>query len=346
MKIRQVTDLLDAARDAKCRWTLSVAAPHEESVLQAVAEACRQGFARAVLFGSRSQIDQAARDAGVILPADLITIVETGDDTAMARESTRCVLTGGADVLVKGLLSTSLLMRTVLQQDPGPRGSKFMSHVGVFNDPVSGRLMLLTDAGINIAPNVQRKFQIVQHAVRVAHALGIAEPKVAMLAAVEKLNYPAMPATLDAALVARIAASGAIPNAIVEGPFALDNVVSPASAGKKNVAGRVAGCADILCGPDIETSNALYKALQTFCGVTFASVVVGASRPVAVPSRVDSMQTKLMSIALACLLSGKPSAETAGPRRLSDLGLGSVQGLVPTASDPGNPPPGEGVACN
>ena len=145
-----------------------------------------------------------------------------------------------------------------------------------------------------------------QNAVDVAHALGIAEPKVAMLAAVESLNYPAMPATLDAALVARIAASGAIPNAIVEGPFALDNVVSPTAADKKKLGGRVAGCADILCGPEIETANVLYKALQTFCGVTFASVVVGASKPIAVPSRVDSMQTKLMSIALACLLSGKP----------------------------------------
>ena len=307
MKVQHVTDILAAVKASGNRWTLSVAAPHEDSILGAVSEACQQGFARAVLFGHRDQIELTARKAGITLPEDLFSFVETTDDSNTARESTHFALTGKADVLVKGLISTSLLMRTVLHQDPGPRGSKFMSHIGVFDDPVSGRLMLLTDAGINIAPNVQRKFQIVQHAVNVAHVLGIAEPKVAMLAAVETLNYPAMPATLDAALVARIAASGAIPNAIVEGPFALDNVVSPTSADKKKVGGRVAGCADILCGPDIETSNALYKALQTFCRVTFASVVVGASKPVAVPSRVDTTQTKLMSIALACLLSGRPS---------------------------------------
>lgn len=306
MKMPHVNDILDVVKAGGRRWTLSVVVPHEDSVLGAVAEACRQGFARAVLFGNRSQTAQAAGKAGISLTDQHFTFVETSDDADATRAAVHCALTGQADVLVKGLVPTNLMIRAVLNQDRGQRGSRFLSHIGVFNDPVSGRLMLLTDAGINIAPNVQRKFQIVKNAVHVAHALGIQEPKVAMLAAVETLNYPAMPATLEAALVARIAANGGIPHAVVEGPFALDNVVSPTAAGKKKLGGQVAGCADILVGPEIETANVLYKALQTFCGVTFASVVVGASKPIAVPSRVDSMQTKLMSIALACLLSGCP----------------------------------------
>jgi phosphate butyryltransferase len=318
MNIRNVSELLESAKASGNRWTLSIASPHEDSVLGAVAEACRLGFARAMLFGDREQTAAAARKAGVDLAGEHFTFVETADEGTTAREAVHCAFSGQADVLVKGLISTSLLMRTVLHQDTGKREDRFLSHIGVFTGPVSGRLVILTDAGINIAPNVQRKFQIVKNAVAVAHMLGIAKPKVAMLAAVETLNYPAMPATLEAALVARIAAS-ALPDAVVEGPFALDNVVSSSAADKKKVGGAVAGHADILVGPDIESANILYKALQTFCQVTFASVVVGASKPIATPSRVDSLETKLMSIALACLLSGEPcktsSSSTAAPPR-------------------------------
>ena len=306
MNIRRVEDLLGAAQAAGHRWRLSVAAPHDASVFGAVAQACDLGFAEAVLFGQRDAMARAARDSGADLRDAHYTIVETADDTATAREAARCAHEGRADVLVKGLTPTGMLLRAVLSHEVGLRSSRLLSHIGVFNEPTSGRLMLLTDAGVNIAPNVHRKVQIVRNAVAVARAMGIAHPRVAMLAATETLNYPAMPATLDAVLVSRIASSGAVPDASVEGPFALDNAVSPASADKKRIAGDVAGRADILCAPEIETANVLYKALQIYCSVTFASVVVGASRPIAVPSRVDSLQSKLMSLALACLLSGNP----------------------------------------
>lgn len=310
MSNRRVQDILDEAKASGATWTLSVAAPHDESVLGSVTQACAMGFTRAVLFGNPELIERAAAQSGTRLEADRFTIVETKDDAATVQESARCVHEGRADVLVKGIVPTSLLMRAVLNHEIGLRSNRFLSHVGVFNDPANGRLMLLTDAGINIAPNVHRKVQIVRNAVAVARALGIVEPRVAMLAAVETLNYPAMPATLEAALVARIAASGVIPDAVVEGPFALDNAISQMSADKKKLAGRVAGCADILVGPEIETANALYKAFQVYCGVTFASVVVGASKPIAVPSRADSPASKLMSIALACLLSGAPCSKS------------------------------------
>jgi phosphate butyryltransferase len=174
--------------------------------------------------------------------------------------------------------------------------------VAVFNDPVSGRLLLLTDAGVNISPNIYRKIRIVKNAVQVARSLGIETPRVALLAAIDTLNYPAMQATLDAALVSKMARDGMVEDAFVEGPFALDNAVSPDAAKKKGIGGEVAGRADILVAQEIETANVLYKSLQFFSNVTFASVVVGASSPIAVPSRVDSPSTKLMSVALTCLL--------------------------------------------
>ena len=303
MIIQSVSDILAAARTSGRRWTLSVAAPHEESVLAAVARACELGFAEAVLFGHREKIEETAGKIGLNL-GERITLAETKDDRETVEKSAACVHEGRADVLVKGLIPTASLIRAVLQRELGLRSDRLLSHVGVFEDPVSRRLMLLTDAGINIAPNVYRKVRIVKNAVAVARALGVVKPRVAMLAAVDTLNHPSMPATLDAPLVAKMAADGVIPAAFVEGPFALDNAVSQAAAEKKTRKGEVAGRADILCAPEIETANVLYKALQIFCGVTFASVVVGAGKPLAVPSRADSADTKLMSIALACLLSG------------------------------------------
>ncbi|MFW6151904.1 MAG: phosphate acyltransferase, partial [Verrucomicrobiota bacterium] len=229
-------------------------------------------------------------------------ITECESEVSAAQAAAAYTRKGKADVLVKGCIPTSTLIRAVLSRERGIRADRLLSHVAVFNDPVSGRLMFLTDAGVNIAPNIYRKVRIVKNAVAVAKRLGCERPKVALLAAVDKLNYPAMPATLDAALVTKMAGSGMVSEADVEGPFALDNAMSKESADKKNKRGVVAGLADVLVAPEIETANVLYKALQFFSQATFASAVVGASSPIAVPSRVDSMTTKMMSIMLSCFL--------------------------------------------
>ncbi len=302
-EIKLVGDILQAARARGREWMLSVNAPHDEAILKAVTGACEEGFARALLFGDPVRIEKTAAAAGVGL-GDRITIVSRPDAKEAIDESVEAVHDGRAEILVKGLVPTSSLIRALLHKELGLRSGRFLSHVAVFDAPVYNRLMLLTDAGINITPNVQRKVQIVQNAVRVARRLGMERPKVAMLAAVDTLRYPAMQATLDAALVSRIAKSGVIPDAVVEGPFALDNAISVEAAELKEKKGEVAGRADILVAPEIETGNVLYKSLQAFCGTTYASVVVGADKPVAVPSRVDSPESMLASIALACVLSG------------------------------------------
>ncbi|MBN1672566.1 MAG: phosphate butyryltransferase [Kiritimatiellae bacterium] len=302
MKIERVRDILDAVARSGRKWRLSVACAQDAAVLEAVAEACRHGFAEAALYGRPDAVGTAAEAAGLKL-GDALTVAPADTEADAVRGAVAAIHEGRADVLVKGRVSTANLLRAVLSRELGMRAGRLLSHVAVFDAPRLNRLMLLTDAGINITPNVQRKVAIVENAVKVARALGIERPRVAMLAAVDTLNYPAMEATLEAALVAKIVRSGVVAHAVVDGPFALDNAVSPAAAAKKHRKGDVAGRADILCAPEIETANVLYKALQCFCDVTFAGVVMGASKPLAVASRSDSPASKLMTIALACYLS-------------------------------------------
>jgi len=301
MKIGNVANLPEVARASAKTWRLCVAGPHDDATLDAVLSARRLGFVEPILFGDINTIESIAERLGEPLSPD-IAIIETKDDNDTVRQSAKFMTENKADVLMKGLVSTGALMRAIIHSGTGPTG--FVSHVAVFNEPGTGRLMLMSDGGINIAPNIARKVSIVKNAVAVARALGIERPRVAMLAAVEDLKYPSMPATLDAVLVSRIAASGDIPDAVVEGPFGLDNAISCASAETKGLEGReVAGRADILIVPEIETGNVFYKCLEIYCGVVFAGVVVGVGNPIAVSSRADSASTKLVSVALACLLS-------------------------------------------
>jgi phosphate butyryltransferase len=208
---------------------------------------------------------------------------------------------------MKGRLSTRALMRRVVARDSGLRTRRIISHVALLTAPEGNRLLLLTDAGINIAPNLNRKSDIILNAVGVAEALGITEPKVALLAFVEKTSYPSAgsapeQAAIDAALLTELNRQGALPGCIVEGPFGLDNAISPEAARIKGIEGRVAGQADILVVHDINMGNVIYKTLQVWQKMVFASVVVGCRIPVIVPSRADSRQTKLHSIALAVYL--------------------------------------------
>jgi phosphate butyryltransferase len=300
--IRTVQNIVETAQSNRTTRTLSIAASYEPSDLEAVAAASRLDIAGALLFGDESRIMRIAEDNELDLGTG-ITIIDMPDDTQALHASIDAVKEKKADVVGKGLIPTSTVIRAVLEREGHSlREGKLLSHVAAFDAPVYNRLMLLTDAGVNITPNMHRKIQIVSNAITVAQALGISHPKVALLAAVDKLNYPAMRATLDAALIAAYFRDSGSADAFVEGPFALDNAVSLAAAATKGKAGDVAGCADILVAPEIETANVLYKALQTFCRVTFAGVVVGIGPPVVVPSRADSPASKLASIALACLL--------------------------------------------
>jgi phosphate butyryltransferase len=206
-------------------------------------------------------------------------------------------------MLMKGILDTSILLKAALAKEGGINAGRLASHVAVMEVPTYHKLLLVTDAAINIAPDIAAKLDIIASAVAVARAIGVDLPKVALLAAVEKVNWEKMPCTADAAIIAQMARRGQLKGCIVDGPLALDNAVSAESARVKQIQSEVAGDADILVAPDIEAGNILYKCLLDLGGAKGAGIVMGAARPIVLTSRADSAETKLASIALAALAS-------------------------------------------
>jgi len=283
---------------------MAIAAADEPHCLQAAVEAARLGVATPVLIGAADGIGRAAQQGGVDV-GDL-EIVESGAAADCAARAVRMVHDGRADLLMKGSLPTKVLMRAVLNREFGLRSRGLLSQVAAFEAPGGGRLVLLTDAGVNVNPRFHRKMEIIANAVGVARRLGVAEPKVAVLAAVETLELPAMPATLDAEMLRRLGESGFFGRCAVAGPIALDAALSRERSDLKGTPNAVAGAADVLVAPSIETGNVLYKSISCIAGQDLASAVVGAVRPIVVPSRADTVRTKLYSIALGALLSKEP----------------------------------------
>jgi phosphate butyryltransferase len=208
---------------------------------------------------------------------------------------------GKVQIAMKGKVETGDFLRAALNKDYGLRRGNLFTHVGVFEIPGMDRLILVSDAGVVVAPDMEQKFEIVRNAIEVAHALGVEVPKVAILAATEMVN-PKIPATLDAANLSKMADRGQIRGGLVDGPLALDNAISPESVAVKGIQSQVAGHADILIPPDIEAGNVLAKAITYFANGKMAGVVVGAKSPMIVASRSDSHETKLVSMALGVLL--------------------------------------------
>ena len=322
--MRCLDDIIRAVQEHGSTLRVAIAPCAERFVLRAALDAARLGLAQPVFIGNR---ERACAAAQTICPnfADF-EFIDCDDDAEAVHKAVELYREGRAQLIMKGLVSTSTLLKAVLAKDAGlvtPGG--IMSLVSVFDAPPQAaeadsdepdgagdapppRLMLLTDAGVNIRPNLQRKMDILKNAIGVARALGIARPRAAVLAATEKVNFPAMPATLDADLLSKMAADGIFGDALVAGPLALDLAVSPTSARLKGVDNPVAGHADILLTPDIESGNILHKAIGMLLGAPIASVVVGSKAPVVVPSRGDSERSKLASIALAVFLAQQGGA--------------------------------------
>jgi len=204
---------------------------------------------------------------------------------------------------MKGFVGTADFMRAVLDKTDGLGSGRLISHVVVFEAAGYERLMLLSDAAINIAPDLGQKIQIIENALKITNAVGILKPRIAMLAAVETVS-PSMRATEDAAIISKMAERGQIRGCFIDGPLALDNAVSAVAAEHKGIAGDVAGKADLLLVPDIEAGNVLFKSLVYFANAQIGGVVVGATAPVVMTSRTDSPQAKLNSIALALITAG------------------------------------------
>jgi phosphate butyryltransferase len=288
--------LEQATKAGPARFVVAQAA--DGTILEALAEAHAAGFAEPVLVGRREEIEAAARERAVDLKG--WKIVESPTPTEAAVEAVRRVARGDGDILVKGLLPSADLLRAVLSKSNGFTMGRTLSHVGVFKFAESNRFYFVTDAALSIAPDYQQKIDIVQNAVDLAHKLGIAQPIVAILCAIETVN-PEMPATVDAASLSKMAERGAIKGARVEGPLALDNAVSVEAARHKGITSELAGRADILVAPNIEAANILYKALIFFAKAEEAGIVMGARAPFVLASRSDSVRNKLYSMALGAL---------------------------------------------
>jgi phosphotransacetylase len=262
-------------------------------------EAAAEGLIEPTLIGDEPQMKALAAKMGVDISQYPILHAET--EGKAAELSVAMCRSGNAQAMMKGSLHTDELMKVAMARDTGLRTSRRITHVFVMDTPAYARTLLITDAAINIEPELEDKIHIVQNAIDLAHALGIPQPKVALLSAVETVN-PKIKSTLDAAALCKMADRGQITGGILDGPLAFDTAVSEKAASIKNLVSPVTGQADILVVPDLESGNMLAKQLEYLGGAQLAGIVLGARVPVILTSRADSAETRLTSCAVAVLL--------------------------------------------
>jgi phosphate butyryltransferase len=301
--MNSVSGIIKAAA-ALGRMKLAVAAAQEASVLEAVADAYAAGVAEPILVGDPAAIAAAAAEArdGKGVDISKFELVAAPDLYQAAAKAVGLVKSGQAGFLMKGIIDTSILLKAVLNKETGLNTGHLASHVAVMEVPTYHKLLIVSDAAINIAPDLSSFVDIIASTVKVARAIEVENPKVAILAAVEKVNADKMPCTVTAAILTQMNRRGQIKGCIVDGPLALDNAISAESARIKKIKSDVAGDADILIAPDIEAGNILYKCLLDLAQAKGAAIVMGAAKPVVLTSRADSAETKLASIALAALV--------------------------------------------
>ena len=280
---------------------VAVASAADSEVLEAVSLAVEKGLGSFILFDDEPILKALIDRQFPHLNENVkVSIHHAENQSEAASNAVRAVSSGNAHVLMKGNLPTPVILKAVLNGEYGLRTGKVLSHVAAFEVPGYDRLLFITDAAMNIAPDLEVKAQIIRNAVATAHACDVTEPIVAPLAAVETVN-PAMTPTIDAAALVVMNRRGQISGCIIDGPLALDNAVSVKAAKQKGIAGKHAGRADILVVPNIEAGNILYKSLMYFANAKVGAIIQGASAPIVLTSRADSAESKLYSLALAIL---------------------------------------------
>jgi phosphate acetyltransferase len=288
---------------ARCRdldaVPCAVAHPCDESSLRGALEAAQEGLILPILVGPERKIRSIASDCDLSLAG--LTIVDAPHSEASAEAAVRLAREGKAEALMKGSLHTDELMGAVVKKETGLRTSRRISHCFVMDVPSLEQALVITDAAVNIAPTLQDKIHITQNAIDLAHILGRTRPKVAILSAMETVN-PAVPSTLDAAALCKMADRRQITGGILDGPLALDNAISLTAARIKQIDSPVAGQADILVVPDLEAGNMLAKSLTFLAGADAAGIVLGARVPIILTSRADSLIARLASCAVAVLI--------------------------------------------
>lgn len=277
----------------------AVVHPCSGQAISAAVDAARAGLIVPILVGPEKKIRAAAAEAGQDISA--LRLVHADHSHAAAARAVALVGSGEARLLMKGSLHTDELMGAIVARETGLRTERRISHAYLMDVPGHPAPLIITDAAINIAPTLEEKADIIRNAIDLAHVLGIAEPKVAILSAVETVN-PLLPSTLEAAALCKMADRGQIVGGVLDGPLALDNAISEAAAREKGIVSPVAGKAEILVVPNLEAGNMLAKQLTFLGGADAAGVVLGARVPIILTSRADSLRTRLASCAIAVLL--------------------------------------------
>jgi phosphate butyryltransferase len=277
--------------------TISVACAADADVLEAVEAARKKGVAKAFLVGDAGKIEAAAKGIGVDL-SNFEVVDEQNGEAAAALKAVELVSSGKAQILMKGMLHTDNFLRGVLNKEKGLRSGGVISHVYFHEVEGYDRIIFISDGAFVTYPDLPTKAKIIDNVAKLAHSFGIETPKVAVLAAVEVVN-PDMPATLDASALTQMNRRGQIKGCIVDGPFALDNAISELSAKHKGIKSDVAGKADILIVPNIESGNILAKSIVYFAPNKTAGIVMGAKAPIVLTSRADTAEAKMFSIAAA-----------------------------------------------
>ncbi len=283
------------------RRKIAVAMAQDAEVLLALNAAYSAGLGDAILVGDREAIKQQAEQENIDVKN--FEIVDVKDEKKCVREAIEIVRSGEAHVIMKGLCSTANFLKGILNKEHGLRASDVLSHLAIFESPNYPRLLFMSDAAMNIAPDLKTKIAITNNAIRAAHALGYKRPRVAILSAIEKVNAENMPSSADAAILAKMAERGQLAEAIVDGPLALDNALSPRANQVKGLQSAVGGKADICIVPNIEAGNIFYKLMTILGNALVAGVILGASVPVVLTSRADSENAKFLSIATALAVS-------------------------------------------
>lgn len=285
---------------------MAVVHPCSAEALEAVVEAREQGLIDPLLVGPRARIEAIAKACG----ADIgnIDIVSTEHSHDSAATAVKMIRAGQASALMKGSLHTDELLHAVLDKEAGLRTERRLSHVFVLDVPNYPKPLLITDAVVNVSPTLLDKRDIVQNAIGLAHAIGIARPLVAIVSAVETVN-PEIPSTIDAAALCKMAERGQIVGGVLDGPLAFDNAISAEAARIKNIVSPVAGHADILVVPDLEAGNMLVKQLTFLAGADSAGIVIGARVPIVLTSRADNVRNRIASVALGVLLVHERAAQ-------------------------------------
>lgn len=289
--------LIDSARKT-CPPVCAVAHPCDASALGAAVEAGRLSIFRPVLIGPESRIRNVAEQAGLDISG--LEHIHTPHSHASAERAVEFVQEGRATLLMKGSLHTDELMQAVLKHKGGLRTERRVSHVFIMAVPRYDELLFITDAAINIFPDLETKADIVRNAIDLHRGLGLGTPRVAILSAVEQVTGK-IPSTIEAAALCKMAQRGQIQGGLLDGPLALDNAISPEAARVKGIESDVAGRAQILVVPDLEAGNMLAKNLTFLAGAAAAGIVLGARVPIILASRADSSRTKLASCAVASL---------------------------------------------